>query len=194
MEIRFTKAKIIKGWLCLKVDNIAAAVEFVQKIKENIRYIARIRREKRSLSANAYAWVLISKLAAKTGIPSTQVYQNLILEIGDNFDVLAIEDKAYKMFKVSWENNGLGYLVRRIGDFALRGYSEIAIYHGSSSYDSEQMSRLIDLIVQECQEQGIETLPPERLAILKDKWREQYEQAHEVAGDHEPDEGEGDEA
>lgn len=192
MEIKFTKAKIIKGWLCLKPDNIAMASEFVLKMKDNTRYTAQIKREKRSLSANAYAWVLIGKLAAKTGIDVTRVYQNLILDIGNNFDVLAIEDRAYEAFKAAWESAGLGYLVRKIGEHALRGYSEIAVYYGSSTYDSEQMSRLIDLLVQECQEQGIETLPPERLATLKDEWREQYEQAHEVAGDNEPDEGEGD--
>lgn len=194
MEIKFTKAKMIKGWLCLKPYNIAMASEFVLKMKDNARYTAQIKREKRSLSANAYAWVLISKLAAKTGIPSTRVYQNLIMDIGNNFDVLAIEDKAYEMFRVSWESTGLGYQVRKIGDFSLRGYSEIMVFYGSSTYDGEQMSRLIDLLVQECQEQGIETLPPERLAILKDEWRDQYEQAHEVACDSEPDEGEGDEA
>ena len=44
------------------------------------------------------------------------------------------------------------------------------LYYGSSTYDSAQMSRLIDLVVQECQAQGIETKTPEELALLKEDW------------------------
>ena len=32
------------------------------------------------------------------------------------------------------------------------------------------MSRLIDLVVQECKDAGIETLPPDKLAALLDGW------------------------
>lgn len=42
--------------------------------------------------------------------------------------------------------------------------------HGSSTYDTAQMSRLIDLIVQDCREQGIETLPPDKLAGMMEEW------------------------
>ena len=34
---------------------------------------------------------------------------------------------------------------------------------GSSEYDTKEMSHLIDGLVSECKEMGIETLPPEEL-------------------------------
>ena len=47
-------------------------------------------------------------------------------------------------------------------------------YIGSSDYDTAQMSRLIDLIVQDCKAQGIETLTPDKLDAMKVKWGEAY--------------------
>ena len=46
----------------------------------------------------------------------------------------------------------------------------IRAYYGSSTYNSKQMSRLIDMAVQDCREQGIEVLPPERLAGMMEEW------------------------
>ena len=43
---------------------------------------------------------------------------------------------------------------------------------GSSTYNTEEMSKLIDGLVSECKEQGIETLPPEEL----ERMMQAYEQ------------------
>ena len=43
-------------------------------------------------------------------------------------------------------------------------------YYGSSEYDTAQMSRLIELIIAECREQGIETKTPAELAALMEEW------------------------
>ena len=52
----------------------------------------------------------------------------------------------------------------------MRGCRNLAAYHGSSVYDTKQMSRLIDNLVQDCKEIGIETLPPEKLSLLVEDW------------------------
>ena len=46
----------------------------------------------------------------------------------------------------------------------------VTLYYGSSTYDTKQMSRLIDNIVQDCQAVGIETLTPDKLALLLEEW------------------------
>ena len=46
----------------------------------------------------------------------------------------------------------------------------MVLYYGSSTYDGNQMSRLIDLVIQDCKGCGIETLPPERLAGMIEEW------------------------
>lgn len=172
MQLRFKHARIIKGHICIKPDNLPAAAEFVSGMKEGAEYTATLRKQGRSLTANAYAWALIGKLAAKLSQPVTDVYRNIILEIGDNFEVLVMQSEAVESFTKHWEANGLGWMVHRIGEHALRGYDEVAAYYGSSVYDSKQMSDFIDLVVQECREQEIETLPPNKLTAMKDGWRD----------------------
>ena len=56
----------------------------------------------------------------------------------------------------------------------LDGYHNMMSYIGSSDYDTTQMSHLIDLIVQDCKAQGIETLTPDKLDAMKVKWGEAY--------------------
>ena len=43
---------------------------------------------------------------------------------------------------------------------------------GSSQYDTKEMSILIDGIVDECKQMGLETWPPDQIALLKDNWQE----------------------
>ena len=50
------------------------------------------------------------------------------------------------------------------------GCTNVIVYYGSSTYDSKQMSVLIDRIVQDCKELGIETLPPDELLRLQEEW------------------------
>ena len=52
----------------------------------------------------------------------------------------------------------------------IKGCTNVILYYGSSTYDTAQMSRLINLIVDECKEAGIETVPPQRLQAMMDEW------------------------
>ena len=168
MDIRFAAARIVNGWLCLKPENLPLAAEFAEKAEGT--YTATIRAKRRSMTANAYAWVLIGKLASKLKTPSEDIYRELVQNIGDNFDVMAMRTEAIPEFKRHWEARGLGWQVVRVGEHDLRGYEEIAAYYGSSIYDTRQMSDLIDLVVQECREQGIETLPPHKIQGMVERW------------------------
>ena len=51
-------------------------------------------KQKRSLDANAYCWVLIGKIAAKTNLPKEEVYRNAIKGIGGNYEIVCVQDKA----------------------------------------------------------------------------------------------------
>lgn len=43
-------------------------------------------------------------------------------------------------------------------------------YYGSSSYNTAEMSKLIELIVQECKQLGIETKPQKEIDSLLESW------------------------
>ena len=130
-------------------------------------------RKKRSLDANAYAWVLIDKIAQATGVPKTEVYRQAIREIGGVSDIVAVPDNAVDKFREGWSKQGIGWQTEILD--SKPGYKRIVVYYGSSTYDTKQMSALIDSLVQEAQALGIETLPPAEIARLNSQWEERQD-------------------
>lgn len=128
--------------------------------------------KKRSLDANAYCWVMCDKIAkelSKDGIIVTkeQVYKDSILQIG-TFQPMIVEEKAFEDFKRIWQKQGLGYLVQEVSrkDKCVK----VHCYYGSSSYDSKEMSLLIELIVESAKNLNIETKSPSEIESLLKEW------------------------
>lgn len=127
-------------------------------------------REKRSLSANAYAWTLLGKLSAALHIPPEDIYRQLIPDVGGNYTTVTVDLNGLDKLRETWSGNGKGWLVEVIGAGIRPGTVDVALYFGSSVYDTAQMARLIDLIANECRENGIEYLPPEQIAAMLEAW------------------------
>jgi hypothetical protein len=121
-------------------------------------------KQKRSLSANAYLWVLADKIADKLKTTKENVYRQAIDHVGVFEEIKVISPEAGQRFKRIWQHNGLGWLTKTIDE------TTILAYYGSSTYDKAQMGQLIDLVVQECKQQGIETMTPRELALIKEAW------------------------
>lgn len=144
---------------------IATAKEKAQKIISSFG----IATKRRSLSANAYAWALMNQLAAKINRPVLDIYRDLIRDIGGSSAIITIAAPAAKSFKVGWEAKGDGWQVHKLDEMATPqgAFYTLQCWYGSSVFDTSQMHRLIDLIVQECQQQGIPTMTPEEISKLK---------------------------
>ena len=69
-----------------------------------------------------------------------------------------------------WNKNGIGWQTE-VMDSKIDGCKNVVLYYGSSTFDTKQMSRLIDNIVQDCKAVGIKTLTPQQLDALKEDWR-----------------------
>jgi hypothetical protein len=126
-------------------------------------------KKKRSLDANAYCWVLISKLAEKLKIPKTDIYRQAIKEIGGNCDTVCVQDKAVKSLCDGWERNGLGWQTETTPS-KIDGCTNVVLYYGSSTYDGSQMSLLVNYILEECRLQGIEVKSKEEIDSLLGQW------------------------
>ena len=164
-EIKFTRADTIKviAEVASYIDSLDGKKEYCLTIKEY--------RKRRSLNANAYAWTLIDKLAEKTGVAKTDIYRSYIKEIGGNNDIVCVQDRALDDLKNGWEHNGIGWLTETMPS-KIKGCTNLVLYYGSSTYDTKQMSRLIDMIIQDCKENDIETLTPAELDRLYNEWEE----------------------
>lgn len=126
-------------------------------------------RRRRSLDANAYFWALAGKLAEKTGVPVTDIYREAVRDIGGNTEIVCVRQNAVAKLCEAWKKNGMGWLADTTPS-KIKGCTNVILYYGSSTYDTAQMSRLINLIVDECKEAGIETVPPQRLQAMMDEW------------------------
>ena len=61
-----------------------------------------------------------------------------------------------------------------------KAYRTYTVLAGSSTYDTKEMSELINGLVAECKEQGIETLPPEELARMMAEYEENHRKKETV--------------
>lgn len=126
-------------------------------------------KKKRSLDANAYMWVLLSKIQEKLKIPKEEIYKDLIQNIG-SYEVVPIKNEAVEKFRQAWSKNGLGWITDTTKS-KLDGYTNIIAYYGSSTYNTNEMSRLIDLVIQECRQLEIETKSKTELESLLRSWK-----------------------
>lgn len=159
-------------WLSILLyqQDTPAARQFVLERRDRL-YTAELReyREKRSLDANGYLWALLDKLADVLHSKKEELYLLKVRECGIYKDFHLTEDE-YKTFRVAWESMGTGWPTEQV-DYTPDGERlVIRAYYGSSQYNTKQMSRLIDSVVEDCKSVGVETLSPEKLALLKEEW------------------------
>lgn len=172
--ITFGEMKLEGGWLMVKPEkeDMGKAMHLVRNRKRMLYDLdVKEHRNKRSLDSNAYAWVLIGKLADTMRVTPLEIYQQAIQNIGGNYEVIPIKEEAADHFKKVWEGKGLGWPCVDMGRSKIPGYRNLRAYYGSSTYDTRQMSQLIDNLVQDCKSLDIETLSPEKLSLLKEAWQ-----------------------
>ena len=133
---------------------------------------------KRSLTANAYAWLLIGDLAAKQRMKTTDVYRSELRDVPGICDLVEIDNDAIQAFAKMWEEGHLGRQIEVIADSEKPGRSMVAVYHGSSDFNSEQMSRFISNLVQDCEALGIPTISEKEAERMLGNWKKKKERAN----------------
>lgn len=129
-------------------------------------------RKKRSLDANSYCWVLCDKIAKELSkeniVTKEEVYKDAILQIG-SFEPFIVQESTFDKFKRIWERQGLGFLVQEVSrkDKCVK----VHCYYGSSTYDSKEMSLLIEILIELAKSLNIETKPQAELDSLLRSWQ-----------------------
>lgn len=111
-------------------------------------------RAKRSLSANALLWALCKDVGEAMSLSDVDVYRRAVREAGE-YEHLPIKAVAVDTFARRWESRGLGWFIDVLDDSKLPGYKLVKAYYGSSSYDSAELSRLIDYVMDDAKQIGI---------------------------------------
>ncbi len=178
MESKGTLRDVSRNWksgrMRLTFEMESDVASSVDKIKDKpLRISVKQWRDKRSLDANAYYWVLVAKLGDKLNLSKPHLHNILLRRYGQPE---VIDGKMI-------------YLVLPDTDQGARKADEAETYHikptsevktgrngerfrtyvmlrGSSTYSTEEMAHLIDGLVSECKEAGIETATPEELSRM----------------------------
>lgn len=138
-------------------------------------------RKHRSLSANAYYWMLVGKLSEMTG-QSNAVIHNLLLRrygvaeiVGGQMLTVKVPDtdEAEKetLEKEKYHLKPTSKL--KVGKDG-RMFRDYIILKGSSDFDTKEMRRLIDGTIDECKEAGIDTLSTEEVRRMMEDYEKHY--------------------
>lgn len=125
-------------------------------------------KKRRSVSQNSYLWVLLNELAIKLNSTKEEIYREFIKDYGICVPV-PIKNDAVESFIDKWSKNGIGWFCQDLGESKLDGFTKLMAYYGSSTYNTKEMSRLIDAVVDACKDNGIETLTPDEIKLLQNE-------------------------
>lgn len=117
-------------------------------------------KRKRSLTQNAYYWALNNQLASVLGMGREELHFHMLREYADCEVLTVLEHVPLESYFKYTEVFAHGHLNGR-------DYKHVRIYKPSSKMDSKEFARLLDGMVQECEQQGIPTLTPQEIARMR---------------------------
>jgi hypothetical protein len=160
-----------KPLVTFQINEYADAVKMADSLKGGVTATIKVGKQnkRRSLDSNAYFWILVDKLSEKLNITKEDIYRNAIKNIGGVSEVVCVRNEAVEKLRAGWRKNGIGWQTDTMPS-KIAGCTNVVLYYGSSTYNQQQMTRLIDNIVQDCKAVGIETMTPNELARLLEGW------------------------
>ena len=130
-------------------------------------------KQKRSLDANNYMWALIDQLAIATAVPCKDIYFDLLKNVGGNMEQYCSTPQAIEKMCELWKqqgHTGWGWPFETY-ESKIPGCVNVKLWYGTSTFDTATMARLIDHLVQDCKQCGIETMPRDELNSLLGEWK-----------------------
>lgn len=135
-------------------------IRWLSEQPQDERYEVKQVRKRRSLTANAYYWVMLNKLARKLQLPDSEVHMNMLREYGtcEVFSLsMAVNPDEWFRYWDALMTDWDGSEERQV----------IKVYKGSSSMDSAEFAHLVNGMRDECEAQGLDVMTPSELASLR---------------------------
>ena len=146
------------------IGNRTDIINWLLKKEESIVFEIKEHKQKRSLNANSYLWVLVTKMAEVMKLSKEEVYLMMLKDYGQSMLIPVPKNNKPDGYFKYYEYVGRRLLNNVEVDF-------YKVYKGSSDYDSKEMSILIDGVTQECKNMDIETLEDIKIKQLIEEWR-----------------------
>ena len=176
METTGRLKSITKDWqsdkliVSFEIDSRTIDADSLQNV--TLEITAKKQRKHRSLNANALLWSCLGKIAAVLRTDKWSVYLEMLKRYGI-YTYICVKPQAVEMLKRQWRE------CEEIGTININGQEAVQMlcYYGSSTYDTKQFSVLLDGVISEMKEAGLETPSEEELRRSIEVWGKMNEQA-----------------
>jgi hypothetical protein len=127
-------------------------------------------KEKRSLNANALLWRCLGEMASALHTDKWDVYLQMLKRYG-TYTYICVKPKAVEAVKKQWRE------CEEIGHIDINGADSVQMlcYYGSSTMNTKEFSTLLDGVISEMEEMGIDTPEQRELDRAIENWGKQNE-------------------
>ena len=143
--------------------------EALNKIAQlgNVTIQVKKERKKRSLDANALLWVCLGQIAVAIGSDKWTVYLQMLKRYG-KYTYICVKPSVVEAVKAQWRE------CEEIGEVNINGQQAIQMlcYFGSSTYDTKEFSVLLDGVISEMKEMGLQTPNTSEMRRALDLWEQ----------------------
>ena len=163
------------AWVSFQVPSPVEARGICENMTQGETYTAEIRKtsKKRSLDANSYYWVLVDKLSKALDISMPHCHNLMLRRYGTfklfggqvMYTVILDTDEASRDADEAEECHIKPTSEVREGKDGLM-YRTYILLKGSHEYNTTEFSNLVEGIVDECHQVGIETATPNEIARM----------------------------
>ena len=152
--------------------NEKSALNEISKIKDldKLKIKATKYREKRSLDANAMLWACLGEIAQSIRADKWEIYLQMLKRYGQ-YTYICVKPNMVDAVKAQWRESEV------VGEININGQKAVQMlcYFGSSTYDTKQFSVLLDGVISEMAEMGLQTPPSEEMRRALEQWEKNNE-------------------
>ncbi len=153
--------------------NEKSALQQVDKLKDKKLSIKAVQyREKRSLDANAMLWACLGEIATAMTPPADKwdVYLQMLKRYG-KYTYICVKPNVVEAMKAQWRECEV------IGEIEVNGQKAVQMlcYFGSSTLNTKEFSVLLEGVISEMREMGLQTPPSKEMRLVLEAWDKKHE-------------------
>lgn len=142
------------------------AIDEIDKLKDDKLSIKITKyRQKRSLDANGLLWVCLGQIAEVLRTDKWEVYLQMLKRYG-KYTYICVKPNVIDAVKAQWRECEI------VGEIEVNGQKAIQMlcYFGSSTYNTQEFSVLLDGVISEMQEIGLQAPLSEDMKRALEEW------------------------
>lgn len=166
---------IISGKQNLTLEINGDITELVEKLKDELLSIdIKKFRKSRSLDANGLLWACIGDIAKALNADKWEIYLMMLKRYGV-YTYGVFRENHIEHIKKMWRETEV------VGEVDVNGQNgvQMLLYFGSSTYDTKEFSTLLDGVISEMKEMGLQVPADKETQRLLEEWGNRKEKSND---------------